>query len=83
MGVWSVVISQPRPDFPNTHPVTVRLQCRDNRFYSLARRVSIRNHQLADLGRARSLPALENIIHLRKMLVILEPQVVIGQRFEC
>jgi len=61
--------------FPNrdptflTPPVTFRLQCYDNRFYSPARWV-------------QALPALENIIHLREKLVILESQVAIGQRFE-
>jgi hypothetical protein len=50
MGVWDSVMSQPRPDLLDTPPVTVRLQCRDDRFYSTARRISIRNHQLADLG---------------------------------
>jgi hypothetical protein len=59
------------------------LQRRDDRFYSPARRVPIRNHQLADLGRAQARPALENILHLRKKLVILELQVAIGQYFEC
>jgi hypothetical protein len=83
MGVWGGIISQLRSDFPNTLPVTVRLQRRDNRFYSLVQRVPIRNHQFADLSRAQARPTLENIIHLRKMLVILELQVVIGKRFEC
>jgi hypothetical protein len=63
--------------------VTVCLQHHDDRFYNLARRVPIRNHQLASLGRAQAHPALENILHLREKLVILEPQVTIGQRFEC
>jgi hypothetical protein len=56
MGVWGDVISQPRPDLPNTPPVIVILQRRDDRFYSLTRRVSILNHQLANLGRAQARP---------------------------
>jgi hypothetical protein len=43
----------------------------------------IPNHQLADLARAQAHPTLENIIYLREKLVIFEPQVAIGQRFEC
>jgi hypothetical protein len=50
MGVWGGIISQPRPDLPDTLPITVCLQRRDDRFYSPARRVPIRNHQLPDLG---------------------------------
>jgi len=65
-----------------TLPVTVRLQRRDDRFYSSARRVLIRNHQLAGLSWAQVRPALKNILHLREKFVILEPQVAIGQRFE-
>jgi hypothetical protein len=56
----------------------VRLQRRDDQFYSPTRRVLVRNHQLANLDRAQACPALENIFHLRKKLVILEPQVAIG-----
>jgi hypothetical protein len=56
MGVWGGVISQPRSDFPDTSPVTVRLQRRDNRFYIPTRRVPIRNHQLVDFGRAQARP---------------------------
>jgi len=55
MGVWSGVISLPRPDLPDTLSITVRLH-RDDRFYSPTRRVSICNHQLADLGRAQVRP---------------------------
>jgi len=83
MGVWGGIISQPRPDLPDTLPITVCLQRRDDRFYSPARRVPIRNHQLPDLGWAQARSALENILHLREKLVILEPQVAIGQHFEC
>jgi hypothetical protein len=83
MGVWGGIIFQPRPDLPDTPPVTVRLQCHDDWFYSPARRVPIRNHQLADLHRTQACPALENILYLREKLVILEVQVAIGQRFEC
>jgi len=39
--------------------------------------------QRRDLGRAQVRPALKNIIHMIEKLVILEPQVAIGQRFEC
>jgi hypothetical protein len=52
-------------------------------FIARLRRVPIRNHQLADLGRAQVRPALENIIYLREKLVILEPQVAFGQYFKC
>jgi hypothetical protein len=83
MGIWGVVIFQSRPDLPDSPPITVCLQRRDDRFYSPARRVPIRNHQLTDLGRAQARPVLENIINLREKLVILEPQVAIDQRFEC
>jgi hypothetical protein len=69
MGVWGDVIFQLQPDLSDTPPTT--------------RRVPIRNNQLADLGRAQAHPALKNILHLREKLVILEPQVVTGQRFEC
>jgi hypothetical protein len=65
-----------------TLPVTVRLQRRDDRFYSSAWRVLIRNHQLTNLDRTQARLALENILHLREKLLILEPQVAIGQRFE-
>jgi hypothetical protein len=78
MGVWGGVISQPQPDFPYTPPVTVRLQRRDDRFYSPAQRVPIRNHQLANLGRAQACPALKNIFHLREKLVIHTSQVAIS-----
>lgn len=74
MGVWGCVISQPRPDLSDTSLVIVRLQHCDERFYNPARQVPIRNHQLADLGRAQARPALENIIHLREKLVIPEPR---------
>jgi hypothetical protein len=83
MGVWGGVISQPQPNLPDTPLVTVRLQCHDDRFYSPARQVPIRNHQLVDLSRIQAHPALENIFNVREKLVILEPQVAIGQRFEC
>jgi hypothetical protein len=63
MGVWGDVIFQPRLDFLDTFLVTVRLQRHDDRFYNSTRQVSIRNHQLADLGRAQALPAPENILH--------------------
>jgi hypothetical protein len=72
MGAWGGVFSQPRPDLPDTPPTTVCLQHRDDWFYSPARRVLIRNHQLADLGRAQASPALKNILYLREKLVILE-----------
>jgi hypothetical protein len=81
--VWDGVISQPRPDLPDTPSVTVRLQRHYDQFYSLARRVPIRNHQLADLDRSQARPTLKNILHLREKLVIIEPQVAIGQHFEC
>jgi hypothetical protein len=68
MGVWSGVISQPRPDFLDTFPVTVCLQRHDERFYSPTRQVSVRNYQLADLGRAQAIPALENILYWRENL---------------
>jgi hypothetical protein len=42
MGVWGDVIFQSRPNRPDTPSVTVRLQRRDDRFYSPAWRVSIR-----------------------------------------
>jgi hypothetical protein len=42
MVVWGDVIFQPRPDLSDTHSVTVRLQCRDDQFYSSARQVPIR-----------------------------------------
>jgi hypothetical protein len=67
----------------DTPPVTIRLQRRDDRFYSPARRVPIRNHQLTNLCRGQVHPAMKNIFHLRKKLVILDPHVAIGQRFEC
>lgn len=54
-----------------------------DRFYSPARRVPIRNYQLVDVDRAQDRPALENILHLREKLVILESQVAIGQRCKC
>jgi hypothetical protein len=73
MCVWGGVISQPQLDLPNTPSVTVRLQRRDDRFYRPAWRVPIRNHQLANFGRAQTRPALENILHLREKLVIIEP----------
>lgn len=76
------VISQPQPDLPDTPLVTICLQCRDDRFYSPARWVSIRNHQLANLGRAQAHLALKNILHMREKLVILDPHVAIDQRFE-
>jgi hypothetical protein len=59
------------------------LQHCDERIYSPARQVSICNHQLTDLSRAQASPALKNIVHLREKLVIFDPQVTIGQRFEC
>jgi hypothetical protein len=31
MGVWGGVIFQPRPDLPDTPPIIVRLQHRDDR----------------------------------------------------
>jgi hypothetical protein len=71
------------PDIPDTPLITIHLQHRDDRFYSPARRVLICNHQLPDLGQAEARPALKNILHLREKLVILEPYVAIGQRFEC
>jgi hypothetical protein len=83
MGVWSSVISQLRLDLPDTPPVTVRLKHCDDRFYSPALLVPIRNHQLVDLGRAQVRPTLKNILYLEEKLVILEPKVAIGQRFEC
>jgi hypothetical protein len=83
MGVWGGVISQPQPYLFNSSPIIVRLQHRDHRFYSPARRVPVRNYQLVDLSRAQARSALENILHLREKLVILTPQVAIGQRFEC
>jgi hypothetical protein len=55
----------------------------DDQFYSLVWWVLIHNHHLADLGRAQARLTLENIFNLREKLVILEPQVTIGQRFEC
>jgi len=73
MGVYSDVISQPRPDLLDTPPVTVCLQRCDDQFYSSAWQVSVRNHQLIDLNRAQALPALENIFYLREKLVILKP----------
>jgi hypothetical protein len=82
MGVWGGVIFQLRPDLPDTSPVTVHLQCRDDRFYSPARRVLVLNHQLADLGQAQARPALENI-HLREKFVVFEPHVAIDQCFKC
>jgi len=82
MGVRCDVIFLPRPDLPDTPPIIVRLQRRDDRFYSLAWRVPIRNHQLADLGQAQARPALKNILHSRKKYVILELQEAIGQHFE-
>jgi hypothetical protein len=69
--------------FLNRNPTPLRLQRRDDRFYNPARRVPIHNHQLADLGRAQTRPVMENIFHLREKIVILKPQVAIGQRFEC
>jgi hypothetical protein len=39
--------------------------------------------RFSDLGRAQARPTLKNILHLRKKLVILEPDVAIGQCFEC
>jgi hypothetical protein len=54
MDVWGSVISQTQPYLPDTPPVTIHLQRRDDRFYSLARRILIRNHQLANLGRAQA-----------------------------
>jgi hypothetical protein len=77
------IISQPQLDLSDTPSVTVRLQRRDDRFYSPAWRILIRNHQLVDLDRAQTRPALENILYLREKLVILERWVVIDQRFEC
>jgi hypothetical protein len=43
-------------------------------------RFAIINSQIST---AQALPALKNILHLREKLMILEPQVAIGQRFEC
>jgi len=60
------IISQPQSDLPDTPLVTIYLQRRDDRFYSPARLVPIRNHQLANLGRSQVRPALENILHLRE-----------------
>jgi hypothetical protein len=37
MDVWGSIIFQPRPDIPDIPLITVRLQCRDDRFYSPAR----------------------------------------------
>jgi hypothetical protein len=74
MGVYGVIISQLQPDLPDIPPITVHLQCGDNRFYSPAQQVPVRNHQLADLGRAQAHSALKNIIHLREKLVIPEPR---------
>jgi hypothetical protein len=68
MGVWGGVIFQPL-DLPDTPPVTVRLQRRNDRFYSS---IPIHNHQLADLGRAQAYLTLKNILHLREKLVILK-----------
>jgi hypothetical protein len=82
MDVWDDVISQPRPDLPDTPPVAFCLQRHDDRFYSHAQRVPIRNHQLVNLGRTQACPALKNIIHLREKLVILNSQIAISQRFE-
>jgi hypothetical protein len=56
---------------------------RDDRFFSPAWRVLVHNHQLVGFGRAQASITLKNIIHLREKLVILEPQVAVGQRFEC
>jgi len=77
MCVWGGVISQQQPNLPDTPSVIVRLQCHDDRFYSPAWRVPIRNHQLADLSRTQAHPALESILNVREKLVILEPQVAI------
>jgi hypothetical protein len=52
MAIWGGFISQLQPNFPDTPLATVRLQRRDNRFYSRARRAPIHNHQLANLDRA-------------------------------
>jgi hypothetical protein len=76
MGVWGDVISQLPPDLPDTSQVIVRLQRCNDRFYSSAWQVSVRNHQFADLGRAQARPTLKNIIHLREKFVILDPQVI-------
>jgi hypothetical protein len=54
MDVWGEIISQPQPDLLDTFPVTINLQHFNDRFYSLAQRVSIHNYQLADLGRAQA-----------------------------
>jgi hypothetical protein len=76
MSVWGCVISQLQPNLPDTPPVTVCLQCSNDRFYSPARWVLIHNHQLIDLGRAQAHSALKNILHYRENLMILEPQVL-------
>jgi hypothetical protein len=58
MDVLGDVISQQQSDLPDTPSVTVRLQRHDDRFYSPTRKVLIRNHQFADLGRAQARSAL-------------------------
>jgi hypothetical protein len=80
MSVCGGVIFQPRPDLLDIPPVTVRLQRCDDWFYSLVRRVPICNHQFVS---AQARLALKNILKLREKLVIREPQVAIGERFEC
>lgn len=83
MGVWGGVIFQPRPDFPDTPPITDHLQRYDDRFIAKLNEFWFVIISLLISAEFKLAPLWKISSTWEKKLVILEPQVAIDQRFEC